>query len=239
MAQRGLAPGVLDDFPTPPWAVRALCKYVLGPAAHGTCLEPAAGRGHMAATLAEYFDSVMSGDIEDYGWPLSWFVGDPRGSRSHMGDFIESDYIDGSFGWVITNPPFKLAEKFVLRALQIARFGVAMLCRGAFIETKGRYERLYSKHQPTCVAQFVERVPMVEGRLDPHASTATSYCWLVWQQNDLLKLWPADQKHVHLSIASQLVTSKLCWIPPCRADLELDSDYTQAPIDWPIRGKRT
>jgi hypothetical protein len=55
----------LDDFPTPPWATRALCEYVIEPS--GTVLEPATGRGYMSRPLAEYFASVTESDIDSYG----------------------------------------------------------------------------------------------------------------------------------------------------------------------------
>ena len=58
MAQRAEAKDSLDDFPTPPWASRALMEHVL-PEKRGlrrqTSLEPACGIGHMAKVLAEYF----------------------------------------------------------------------------------------------------------------------------------------------------------------------------------------
>src|ERR1700704_1785441 len=50
--------------------------------------------------------------------------------------------------------------------------------RTVFIESVGRYDRLFSVNQPSHFAQFTERVPMVKGRLDRRASTATGYCWL-------------------------------------------------------------
>jgi hypothetical protein len=109
--------------------------------------------------------------------------------------------------WVITNPPFKLAEGFIAKSLEIAQFGVAMLVRSTFLEGKGRYERLFSVSPPTIVAPFVERVPMVKGRLDRNASTATAYSWLVWQKG-APKMPPV-----------------VVWIPPCRAQLERDEDY--------------
>ncbi|HKH28695.1 MAG TPA: hypothetical protein VKA61_10220 [Sphingomicrobium sp.] len=43
-----------DDFPTPPWATRALFEHVLGdvvPLRRMSCLEPACGAGHMAEVL--------------------------------------------------------------------------------------------------------------------------------------------------------------------------------------------
>jgi hypothetical protein len=67
---------------------------------------------------------------------------------------------------VITNPPFRLAEQFVLRAMRVARRGVAILARTVFLESVGRYKSIYTKTPPTKFAQFVERVPMVKGRLD-------------------------------------------------------------------------
>jgi hypothetical protein len=62
----------------------------------------------------------------------------------------------------------------------VARHGVAVLTRTVFIESVGRFEKLFSQRPPLIVAQYVERVPMVKGRLDQKASTATGYCWLVW-----------------------------------------------------------
>lgn len=81
-----------------------------------------------------------------------------------------------------------------------------MLTRTTFIDSVGRYERHFFLNPPTKIAQFVERVPMVKGRIDRKASKATSYCWLVWEKN--------------LRIKSQLV-----WIPPCQKILEKASDY--------------
>lgn len=80
------------------------------------------------------------------------------------------------------NPPFSLALEFAERALAEARRGVAMLVRTGWIETAERY-RLFCRHEPTLVAVFAERVPMVEFRWDPEASSATSYAWFVWERD--------------------------------------------------------
>jgi hypothetical protein len=95
--------------------------------------------------------------------------------------------------------------------MQIARHGVAMLTRTVFIESVGRYERLFKLNPPSRFAQFTERVPMVKGRVDKKASTATGYAWLVWEKS-------------HLGCGSELV-----WIPACRKSLEQPDDYQQAP----------
>jgi hypothetical protein len=200
MAQRTEGKQSLDDFPTPAWATRALIEHVVGrdQVVNSTCLEPACGRGHMSVALAEYFKEVKSHDIFEYGF------GDVL-------DFSKTDYAAQSFDWVITNPPFRLAEEFITRSLHIARVGVAMLVRTVFIESVGRYERLFQPHPPIRVAQFTERVPMVKGRVDKKASTATGYAWVVWEK-------------VHQS------GTALVWIPPSRKKLERDGDYVQAPV---------
>lgn len=198
MAQRASPKDVLDDFPTPPWATRALAEYAIAP--QGTCLEPACGRGHMSAALADYFDKVQSSDIHDYGF-------------GSVADFLNSTYEANSFDWVITNPPFKLAEQFIARSMKIAQLGAAMLTRTVFIESEGRYERLFKVTPPSRFAQFAERVPMVEGRLDREATTATAYAWLVWKKD-------------------RLGSCELIWIPPCRKKLERDKDYDLPPNMW-------
>jgi hypothetical protein len=200
MAQRTELKSSLDDFPTPPWATRALLEHAVSDKnslSSMTCLEPACGRGHMSVALADYFGEVVSYDVFDYGF-------------GRIADFLNTPHQDQSFDWVITNPPFKLAEDFIKRSLRIARRGVAILARTVFIESVGRYEHLFSPNPPSAFAQFVERVPMVKGRLDKRASTATGYGWLIWEN---LK---TDD-------------TRLVWIPPCRKLLEREGDYSQTP----------
>ncbi len=72
MQQRHEALDSLDDFPTPPWATRALCEQLV---ARGHPLhlqhvwEPACNRMHMVRPLGEYFDRVHATDVHDYGDP--------------------------------------------------------------------------------------------------------------------------------------------------------------------------
>lgn len=173
MASRVEASDSLDFFPTPPWATRALIECVLQPLGlqhiGQTVHEPACGAGHMAEVLREYFGVVMATDVAEYGYhsgSIDFLAGRPDGERD--------------FDWIITNPPFRLAEPFVLRALQQTRVGVAMLVRSVWAEGGARYANIFSPHPPVAVAQFSERVPMVKGRWDPIATTATSYSWFVW-----------------------------------------------------------
>jgi hypothetical protein len=201
MQQRSEPHDSLDDFPTPPWATRALCEWLsqYHDLATMSVREPAANRGFMARPLAESFGTVLASDVHDYGF-----------------GFQQRDYLFGPTSdleptdWTISNPPFRLAEQFIERALELSTVGVAVILRSAFLEGIGRFERLYSGRPPSDVLQFVERVPMVKGRVDPEASSATSYAWLVWRK------WK-DSTNLH-------------WIPPCRRRLERVGDYPQRQV---------
>ena len=70
MQQRSEPHDSLDDFPTPPWATRALCEWLVAnwcqersDWASFTCREPAANRGHMVRPLREYFGQVLASDL--------------------------------------------------------------------------------------------------------------------------------------------------------------------------------
>jgi hypothetical protein len=200
MQQRSEPHDSLDDFPTPPWATRALCEWLRARWSWNldrcSVREPAANRGHMVKPLTEYFGEVHAADVHDYGF-----------------NFPVVDYLWGPLpeevDFTISNPPFKLAEQFIARALESSGLGVAMIVRAAFLEGQGRYERLFSVTPPSYVLQFTERVVMHKGRLAPEGSTATAYAWLVWDK------FSTAQTEFH-------------WIAPCRKVLERPGDYPEA-----------
>lgn len=187
----------LDYFPTPPWATRALCDWLssVEPINQQHVWEPACGEGWMARPLSEYFAKVKASDVYDYsfGMPGVDFVG------------ITSEH-DAPVDWIITNPPFTLAEEFASRGLYVARRGVALICRSNFVEGIGRYNRLFKVDPPTDILQFTERVPMLKGRVERDASTATAYAWIVWRK-------------------SEKGETKFRWLAPCRKRLERAEDY--------------
>lgn len=219
MAQRRSPPKALDYFPTPPWATRALLETVnlrapeMRPWTSLTTWEPACGEGHMARVLAEYFGRVVASDVFDYG------IGAP------VHDFLAADDLAAAPppiarpDVIITNPPFSCAQAFVERAVAMAEHAVAVLVRTAFLESAERYA-FFQRCPPWVVAQFAGRVPMVMGRLDPAASSATAYCWIVWHCG-LLR---------HFADRPQAIDTHLQWIAPdARARWERPGDYPAAP----------
>jgi len=219
----------LDYFPTQPWAVRALCQFLeseLGEVLdRQTCWEPACGEGFMAKPLAEYFASVRSSDVIAY----------PNFEHEIL-DFVGFDLGDEKpADWVIPNPPFKVADQFVARALKMARRGVVMFVRAGFCETPERYEAMFEGSvAPSYVVSYSERVVCLRGRLiqtgkpDPfnfddtpsastafqpkRASSATGYNLVIWQHGS------HDTRHR--------------WIARCRVALERASDYPAYAEQW-------
>lgn len=220
MQRRVEAHDSLDDFPTPPWATRALCRFICEydesdtPLGYLVAREPAANRGHMVKVLREYFGAVDASDVHDYGHGFE------------IRDYLFGDNPD-MVDWTITNPPFRLAGQFIERALATSRRGVAMIVRTAFLEGRERYEELFSRHPPAYVLPLVDRCGIFKGRVvkvgapDPFnldengvpkkAATATSYTWIVWVPGH--------------------VDTRLRWLPG-RADLERPGDYPAYDEEW-------
>lgn len=205
MAQRVEPHDSLDFFPTPGWGTRALCEWLLEreSIARQVAWEPACGADHMVKPLFEYFDEVIGTDVHDYG-------------HESVHDFLQPflpRIVEARPGphWIITNPPFRLAEQFVHRALSVAQVGVAILVRTVFLEGGERQRVLFGPNPPTEILIFCERVPMLKGRVDRKASSATSYAWFVWRLDEL-----GRAPHVH-------------WVPAgTRKRLERDEDYAEA-----------
>ncbi len=207
VACRTEPPDSLDFFRTPPWAVRALFQYVApGLIAPGhDAWEPACGMGDMVRPLREMLDvgpgSVRASDIFDYGW------------GHEVADFLWPGTI-GRADWVITNPPFRLADRFFHRAREVARAGVAMLARLGFVEGQGRYRGLYRDTPPDVVAPFAERVNIVKGTvgtpLPRRVNKPMQYAWFLWNQR--------------IGVPGK---TTMIWIPPCRAELTRPEDHTR------------
>lgn len=216
----------LEYFPTQPWATRAACEFLSAELGEDlswqTVWEPACGEMFMADPLDEYFASVIATDIHRYS------------ARHGICDFLfETEQAPFARpDWIFTNPPFKLAQRFIELATRRARRGVAMFLRSAFTEGGERLETLFTPEtRPSYVVTYSERVVLLKGRMiranapDPFnldektgepklASSATSYSLLIWQPGQ------HDTRHR--------------WIPKCRTRLERDADYPTYEEQWAI-----
>lgn len=145
-----------DDYPTPAGFIRPLLRFLeLDPTT--SIWDPCAGAGHLVRCLLdEGFMDVRWDDL-----------------HYNKRDFFESEIVN--VDWIITNPPYKLAEPFVRRSIFSAREGVAMLMNTAFLESVGRAEGLFHEHPPSQVLMCARRMRLPNG-----TSSAFSHCWIIW-----------------------------------------------------------
>lgn len=140
--------------------------------------ECACGEGHLAKRLREHGHFyVMSSDIVY------------RDGCTYVADFLKLDDAPGFKGIdgfdIITNPPYKYAKEFVLKALELLPEGCRcyMFLKLTFLEGKARYEELFSKTPPKTVYVFPERVQCAKnGDFKKYNNGAVAYAWFVWQK---------------------------------------------------------
>ena len=83
---------------------------------------------------------------------------------------------------IITNPPYRLAQWFVERALLLARKKVAMLLKLVFLESSSRYKMFQTSPLKT-VYVFCKRQPIwAEGKVGEN-SGLIAYAWFVWDKS--------------------------------------------------------
>jgi len=165
---------VKDDFyATDPQSVRDLFDIadIKGEHFH----EPCVGQGHIAEVIKEYFPKakVLVSDLVDRGYPNTLI-------RDYTQDF------NMSTNWVITNPPYKYARKFIEQALKQADTGVAMFLKIQFLEGQSRIE--FFKNTPLkYVYVFSKRQdPWRDGNsLNPKTGkkwgSTMCFAWFVWE----------------------------------------------------------
>ena len=89
-------------------------------------------------------------------------------------------------GDILTNPPFKLAEKFVEKGLSLLKPGnyLILFQRIMFLESSKRY-KLFQNNKPKYIYVHSSRVAIAKnGNFEKYAGGGKSmcYCWFVWQK---------------------------------------------------------
>lgn len=168
LAERG------DDlYETPGCAVRALLEVEKIPT--GIIWEPACGPGAIVRVLRGAGHMVYATDLVDYASP------DQDGARI---DFLMERQLPGvaAIGSIITNPPYKIADHFVLHALGFGVPKVCMLLRLAFLESTRRTAILEHGFLAR-VHVFRNRLPMMHRRRwrGHKTRSAIPFAWFVWE----------------------------------------------------------
>jgi hypothetical protein len=160
-----------DFYSTPAIAVEALLK-----AEHFTpntrFWEPAAGDGAIANVLRAYGFPVICSDIVERAFPLHF-----------TGDFFTQSKAPAGTTTIITNPPYRQAQRFAEHALELLP-DVYLLLRLAFYESVRRTELLEHRGGLRVVHVFRRRLPRMH-RHDwngPRSSSSIAFAWFAWRR---------------------------------------------------------
>jgi hypothetical protein len=161
-----------DLYETPPVAVEALLRVEQLP---HRIWEPACGTGAIVNVLRAHGHEVVATDLVNYGTPIT-----PPGYYGI--DFLMESKAPNGTECILTNPPFKLAEQFVARALEFAPF-VIMLLRLAFLESERRCGILEGRGLAR-MHVFRRRLPMMhrDGWQGRKANSGMAFAWFVWER---------------------------------------------------------
>jgi hypothetical protein len=156
-----------DFYQTPAYATEALLEREEFP---GLTWEPACGKGAISEVLIKHGLDVYSTDIVDYSY------------GEHVRDFLVYDLDEAGVDNIITNPPFKQAQKFVEAALVVTRPAegkVAMLLKLQFLEGAGR-KRLLENSPLKRVYVFSKRITFHRDETATLGSGFMAFAWFVW-----------------------------------------------------------
>jgi hypothetical protein len=114
---------------------------------------------------------VITSDLVDYGFPLHF-----------CRDFLAETAMPPGCECICTNPPFKDAQAFVAKALELCP-RVVMLLRLAFLESERRCSILEDRGLAR-VHVFRKRLPMMhrDSWAGRKANSGMAFAWFVWDR---------------------------------------------------------
>ena len=128
-----------------------------------TICEPACGAGAIVKVLRENTNNVVAYDIE----------------KNFLTETEQYDYI-------ITNPPFSIAQEFILKAKQVAKRKFAFLLPLSYLHGKKRYDEIYCDSEyPLKKVYVYTRYPMLGESLRKDGKYNTGmmvYAWFVFEK---------------------------------------------------------
>jgi len=176
-----------DYYATNPQSVRDFLD--VHPVEGSSFYEPCCGEGHISKVLKEYFPDALhlSTDIidRDYGDGAEDFLRDDYEPRL-LEFFQEGGAVEDKFDWIITNPPFKEAQKFIQKSLELTNVGVAMFLKIQFLEGQSRKEWLKNSPLKYVYVFSSRQFTMRNGEeLDPKTgkkwANTMCFAWFVWE----------------------------------------------------------
>lgn len=152
-----------DYYPTPSEVTQALIDFLEIPK-DKTIWEPACGTGHMSQVFKNNGYKTVSSDINE----------------NVVADFIcdfTTEFYDHEADWIITNPPFSIADKFIRSAYSMG-VPFALLLKSQYWHSKKRLS-LFEETKPTYVLPLTWR-PDFLFKERGNGSPLMDCIWCVW-----------------------------------------------------------
>lgn len=129
--------------------------------------------GHLSDVLKNYGYEVKNTDIVNRGYDK--FDG--------IQDFLKQN--DLWHGDILTNPPFKLAEKFVQKGVNLLGNNdskLLLFLKIQFLEGQKR-KKLFKKYTPKYVYVYSSRQKCAkDGEFEKYTATTQFYAWYIWEK---------------------------------------------------------
>ncbi len=158
-----------DFYATEPKAMELAIPFFQEIGLSHNVWECACGQGHLSEVLKSHGYSVYSSDLIDRGY------GDVK-------DFLEcTDMFDGD---ILTNPPFKFAEKFVEKGMELITDGhkVCLFLKVQFLESKSR-KVLFNTHPLKHLLVYSERQKCARNaEFEKYTASTQCYCWFIFEK---------------------------------------------------------
>lgn len=175
-----------DFYPTP----RELCSSIYRECAillwnpYLKVLDAGAGDGVWGQEFRKFSPlSIITGvELRDLNKP------DGYDNWHRSTDFMSFD--EGEYDVVLGNPPYKYAEEFVWKGLELINISgyVIYLLPLSFLESKKRYNSLFMGHAPFTVLVSTRRVSFTGNKKSDNTAYAV-YIWSKQKRKDSILSW--------------------------------------------------
>lgn len=162
-----------DYYTTDTTAVEQFVKHItkirglITGSSFNTIWEPACGCGNISKVLQSHGYEVISSDLHDRGFGFSGF------------DFLDSVKVPERCNTIITNPPYSLANEFILHAMDILPIGgiYFALMNLSYLTGQKRFEEIYNNGYLRAIHVYPHRINCYKNNINTGHSSPVNYAW--------------------------------------------------------------
>jgi hypothetical protein len=157
-----------DYYATEPKAVKLLLELE---EFTGAIWECACGEGSLSEEMKRLGYTVYSTDLIDRGY-------------GQVMDFLSMENNEQVNYHIITNPPYRFANDFIVKAMTVLKSGnkLALFLPIRYLEGKAR-KQIFKQYPPKKIYVSSSRlICAINGNFDEMKNSAVSYAWFVWEK---------------------------------------------------------